>query len=269
MQSSPQALQLPPAVDEIARAYQMGEARNDYGLSRKATNQTRNSGIACLIIGGLIGFLGTSDLGQSSVAPGVFLLLLAGLVCIIGVVFIVRIAALRKVDVHIYTCENGFIYAVGQTVPQPFRWDQIQAVWRKATNHYRNGVYTGTSTCYTIERKDGSQVVLDNHIDGIEKLGKVISARITRLLLPQVIEAFNSGQTITFALLTLDQQGLNNGHELLPWTQVEAVDVKDGFVSVKRQGAWLNWDRVAAAEIPNFFVFQALVDYVLKQYGKR
>jgi len=62
---------------------------------------------------------------------------------------------------------------------------------------------------------------------------------------------------------------LNNGHELLPWTQVEAVDVKNGFVSVKRQGAWLSWDKVAAAEIPNFFVFQALVDYVLKQYGKR
>jgi hypothetical protein len=275
MQAAPQTAQIPPHIYQTASTYQLGNPRTDYGIAARVANRRIITGIVVFIIGIAMGIWGvgilasssgsSSDNGSLAIVLFIAALILGGF----GLIAWIRAIALKNSNLHIYVCDNGLIYTIGNAAPQPFPWNQVQAVWRSVTRHYRNGIYTGTTFLYTIQRNDGYRIVLNNNIRGIESLGNVISDRITKLLLPQVIQAYTNGQTVSFGALSLNQQGLGNGSEILPWPQVEAVDVKNGFISVKRQGAWLRWSRVAAADIPNLFVFLALIDYVLKSYGKR
>lgn len=174
---------------------------------------------------------------------------------------------MKRRDIHVYLCDQGLIYTGARIHPQPFRWDQMQ-VWRAVTRYSRNGIHTRTTYRYTIQRQDGYRIILQYFV-GIKTLGETISNQITQAVLPQATQAYNAGQTVQFGSLSLNRQGVSNGWNVLPWSQVEAIDVTNGVVSVKRQGGWFRWSKVAASAIPNLFVFLALTNAILKSAGKR
>jgi hypothetical protein len=51
---------------------------------------------------------------------------------------------------------------------------------------------------------------------------------------------------------------------LLPWSQIKELRLNRGFVMVRKEGKWLTWSTVRVAEVPNIFVFMALVEHVLQ-----
>lgn len=77
------------------------------------------------------------------------------------------------------------------------------------------------------------------------------------------LSAGRAGSTITFGPLSVSQQGVSNGKELLPWYQIKGIEIQRGTVMVKKEGKRLNWSSVRVPQIPNFFVFNALVDHVI------
>jgi hypothetical protein len=204
-----------------------------------------------LLFGGVLGHVGT----PSSVFLGLLL-------AVLGIFLVLRSWNVLKSSLAVYLCEQGLIYSRANVSPQPFRWDQIQ-VWRSVTKHYRNGVYTGTTSVYTIQRQDGYRVVLSDDLHQIQSLGETICNQVTKWRLPHALQAYQRGETVQFGSLSLNQQGISNGSDLLPWSQIEAIDVKEGVVSVKRRGSWFRWCKVGASAIPNVFVFLALVSAVL------
>ena len=267
MQSSVSKLQIPAAIVQASSAYQMGNIRSGYGASQSLARPGIGGSVVCFILALFFIIWGVNAASESSAGAGIGIVA-ALIFAAMGLFALTRGLSISNSNLHVYLCERGFLYTEKNMAPQPFLWDQIQ-VWRAVTRHYRNGAYTGTTTIYTIQRHDGYRIMLNNRLNNIEYLGAAISEQATQAQLPRAIQTFNSGQTLSFASLTLSQQGISNGRELLPWTQVQAVDVKDGYISVKRQGGWFRWAKLAASEVPNLFIFLALVDHVLKQYGQR
>jgi hypothetical protein len=87
---------------------------------------------------------------------------------------------------------------------------------------------------------------------------------VTKTLLPQVVAAYNAGQTITFGPLSVNRQGLTNIlGKLLPWSEITGIDTQSGYIAVRQAGKWLKWSNQPVARIPNAFVFLALVKSLL------
>lgn len=260
MQASSQTLQAPAPIAQAAQTYHLGHMLASHAVAPGKAYGGIGCGMLMLLFGGAIAYIGTPS---SIVMIGSGLLL-----AILGILLALRSWNVLKSSLAVYLYEQGFIYTQANVSPQPFRWDQIQ-VWRNVTRHYRNGAYTGTTSVYTIQRQDGYRIELNNDLHQIQSLGETICNQVTRWRLPQDLQAYQRGQTVQFGSLSLNHQGISNGSDMLPWSQVEAIDVKEGVVSVKRRGSWFRWSKVAASAIPNVFVFLALVSAVLKSSGKR
>ena len=82
---------------------------------------------------------------------------------------------------------------------------------------------------------------------------------------PKAVERFNAGQLVSFGPLSVGPSGITAGDQSLPWSEIEDVQTRKGMVSVKKSGKWLAWKRAQVSQIPNYFIFDALVGAILAQ----
>lgn len=256
---------IPPEISQSASAYQLGQQPSaEYHVTDGKRRVVRR--IIFVILGVLLIAVGFGIMGQSTIAliGGIVLVIFGGFF-IVDVLYMLLHEAIYK-SWGVYVFEHGFLFKKGKEAPQPFRWDQIEAVWYQVTRRYYNGVYTGTTHRYRVRRRDGYEVVLTDRFTNVGQLGETISNQVTQILLPQVIAAYNAGQTITFGPLSVNRQGLSNIlSNLLPWSEVKGIDIQNGYVAVSRAGKWLKWSNLPVAKIPNVFVFIALVKTLLQK----
>ena len=166
-------------------------------------------------------------------------------------------------------------------------WDEVTHVWQAIARHSANGSPTYTEYRYTLRLADGrsrkfrgtlparsaraSGAVLLQPTPGIttpvtiEQLGRLLETGVTRAQLPKAIERFNTGQAVAFGPLSVGPSGITAGDQSLPWSEIEDVQTRKGMVSVKRAGKWLAWKRAQVSQIPNYFIFEALVRAILAQ----
>jgi hypothetical protein len=159
--------------------------------------------------------------------------------------------------------EDGFALSRRQGL-QTIRWNQISWVKQAVTKHYYNGVYTGTTHAYTIETKDKVTIQLGDQLTGIEELGQAIQRGASNALFPQCVQALQAGQRLTFGPLSLDAENLYSGDKRLPWSEIKAVSINRGTISVKRDKGWFSWASVTVPQIPNFFIFLEIVGRLTK-----
>lgn len=257
--------QLPSAkAEQLAATYQLGTLQQEYRV--RFTKTTLFSGIVALVLAGGLGFFASQmltsprNINDVNNAPvvigvGVFFLLVA-LYCLLYPLIY------RSWRVYIYS--EGFAYTRGSKL-DAFRWSEIESMWQRVTRRYMNGIYTGTQHKYTIRGLNGQQIVLNDRITNVEQVGNIISDMVTRIKLPEAIAAFKAGSTINFGSLSVNTQGVGNGKETIAWEQIKEFRVSNGIVTVKKEGKWLNWSSIQVANIPNLFVFFALVGAIRKQ----
>jgi len=249
--------QLSPEAEQFAGAYGLGRAQTEYKVGIKKSMLVWI--VLGIILGGIFAAMTFSYTDPSAKIVFILVALLFFGIAVYGALTPTIYRSWR-----VYVCTNGFISKRGSKV-EVFPWEQIESMWQAVTKHYTNGIYTGTSHKYTVRRKDGVKVIFNDKFARVEEMGNTLSRAITNYLLPQVISAYNAGNTITFGPLSISMQGVSNGRELLPWGQVKEMGVNRGVVTVKKEGKWLSWSTIRAATVPNLFVFMALVNYVLKQ----
>lgn len=258
------AISLPPEIYQSASAYQLGQQPT--AVYRITTGARRIIGgilftiVALFLIIVAVGVITESP--QGSIPGGIIVALLGAGLFALALYFFLYGTIYKRWGVYVF--EQGFLYKKGNEAPQPFRWDQIEAVWYQVTRRYSYGVYVGTTHRYRVRRRDGYQVILNNRFARVGQLGESINKQVTRTLLPQVTAAYNAGQTITFGPLSVNNQGLTDilGN-LLPWSQITGIDIQSGYISVRQAGKWLKWSNQAVVNIPNVFVFITLVKSLL------
>jgi hypothetical protein len=173
------------------------------------------------------------------------------------------------------------------TPPVTSRWEEVAAVWQHVVRHSTNGVHTRTDYTYSLQRVDGATAKVAaglgaradrqsraqqlSFVPGyttdvtIEQLGRLLQTFVTRALLPQYVAAFNAGQTVRFGPLLVSPQGIAAGDKSVLWSEIDRVQTSHGYVSVRKAGKWLSWKSVGVSQIPNYFVFNELVNNILAQ----
>jgi hypothetical protein len=166
-------------------------------------------------------------------------------------------------------------------------WDEVTYVWQAVTRHSANGSPTYTDYRYTLRLADGRSRSFRGSLTArrarasgavrlkptpgmttpvtIEQLGRLLDTEVTRAQLPTAIDRLNAGNSVSFGPLTLSPTGIAAGGQSLPWNEVAEVQTRKGVVSVRKTGKWLAWKRAQVSEIPNYFVFDALVRANLSQ----
>ena len=154
--------------------------------------------------------------------------------------------------------ERGFAFARGDEV-RSIPWTDVTAVWQSIVKHYTNGIYTGTSHRYTVQLSDDTRYKLDDKFKEVEALGSAVQKNVTQALYPKYVAALKAGSRLEFGPLALDYNKLYAGKKELAWDEIQSIRVRGGSVSVKKDKGWFQWARSSVPQIPNFFVFYALL----------
>jgi hypothetical protein len=235
-------------------AYQLGTATAEYRPKTRRLIVNKILGAVLAAAGVLLVFV---DMLQRH-PSGMFVL--GGVLLALGLW--VFWTSVRDAGLRVLVFADGLSYtARGKT--EICRWDDITEVVQQVTKHYTNGIYTGTTHIYTVRRTGAPELKLNDALDNVEQLGNEVQQQAYRRLMPRAIETFRSGGVVQFGKLKVSQQGLSNGKETLPWSEVKGVKLEGGVVSVAKQGKWLNWASATVAQTPNIFVFAGLVDAIV------
>jgi hypothetical protein len=140
----------------------------------------------------------------------------------------------------------------------------VAFVWQRIVRYYRNGVYTGTSYKYTVQRSDGAQIVMTELFRNVGQVGDRLQREVTNRLAPQALAAANAGQTLPFGPFNLNRQGLATPKGSLAWGEVQQVTAVRGMVMIQQRG-----QRAAKAfggvdKVPNLYVFLFVAEALLK-----
>lgn len=160
--------------------------------------------------------------------------------------------------------ERGLAYHDRKGV-QVWRWEEMEYFFMAITKHYTNGVYTGTTYVYTIQKTDGSKLALTNVFAKIQDLGNVIQKNVFPIQYQRIVQALKLGQGVALGPIVLSQNGIVVEKKSYPWTDVEQVGIQRGFVSVKKKnGGWFSGASTRVAAIPNLEAMLAVVDQIVK-----
>ena len=168
----------------------------------------------------------------------------------------------------IYLYKEGFILAE-RSKNEIVRWEQVSAFWQSITRPYINGISAKTRYFYRIQTRENRKYTFGDNVSDIAEMGQKLTREITRTLLPGVIAAYESGETVSFGKFRINKQGISERQKTLPWNRVERIEVETGRILLKKRGQYLNWSNVLVAEIPNALVLVELVGYILEQGNKR
>ena len=245
---SPRGTRVPQAIYKQASTYQLGELTRTFKpiISNPLL-------IIAIVLGGII----------------LDIIVLAAIAYFTGFVFYIllffplmvafwAVRALRTFNMRFYVFKNGFIYARGRKY-RVARWDQIVAVFQKHTA----GRYSSSHT-YTVRVQGGREIQIGDAVNRVIDLGTIIQREVTKLLLPRTIASYKSGETLSFGKVNVNRQGVNNGKEMIPWDQIDAIEVRSGLIVVQKYGRVMKWSTVREHETPNVYILQNLVDYAVK-----
>lgn len=252
---------LPDEVAALAQRERMGSYVRTFHPSRGRPAGAIVAVVTTSVIVAAIALLLTA-MGFPGAGVGVLILLAAmWIVIIAGHPVVNPLVAARKV--HLF--EQGFIPARASGQADHFRWDAIDSVVQRVTGHYYEGVSTGRIFRYTVRRNDGATVKLTQFYDGIEQLGQILTAEVTRVQLPRAMAAIQQGWPARFGPLIVDASGLAQGTRRLPWTELKDVEIRRGNVVVHQTSGFSTWTTVPAAIIPNLHVFLTLIDQLSRR----
>ena len=234
-------------------AYQLGNPRGEY-------RSGAGSWIVVILGAGLIalGLFGEFVVIRDGGETSAMLALLVPMA--FGGMFIFSWFAYSRRRVQVF--DQGIIYTQGAKA-QTWRWDEIAFVWQQITRVSVYFIPVTTSYVYTVQHRNGQKIKLTNGINKVKQLGELIQNETFTRLMPLAAAAYNNGEMLHFGKLTINQQGIGNSKEIVPWAQVKGVEVNQGYVAVKRESKWLRWANVPVAGVPNFFIFMALVDQII------
>ncbi|HET8846716.1 MAG TPA: DUF6585 family protein [Ktedonobacteraceae bacterium] len=251
---------LPLPVQQVAATQQLGALVKVY----KASIIGSIVGFLLFLIGGVF-FLFGGLFAEDTTDNTKTVLVLCGVACLALAVYLVALV-IQAVSRRTYLFQQGLVIYKGNQV-QSLPWNQVAEVWQSITRNYRNGIYTGTTYLYTLRRADGTQIRLNNMTKGVAELGPAVARGVSQELIPRALSALRSGQTLTFTPFSVNQQGLGNGREFVPWSQIQSIDVNKGVITVKKFGQSRRWASAMVSKVPNFLVFTVVAEEMRRQAG--
>jgi hypothetical protein len=220
-----------------------------------------------MLAGGSAGILALLNLrsAEGDTVPWLLLLALAGgLMLLVGLGFAVWARENKNLCVRVLP--DGLERTWGREVIR-CTWDDVNAVYESVLRWFTNGAYTKTTHEYRVLLKDGREMVFDDQLQNVAKLGETIMHETFQRMMPRAIQTLAAGGTVPFGWLEVTPDGLiqsaYEGKDVLPWTEVNNVDVNSaaGSITISRKtGKYLTWWQGSTSQLPNVMVFLNLLD---------
>jgi hypothetical protein len=186
---------------------------------------------------------------------------------VISVLILWRTYANRKKAAVVFT--NGFAYSDHKGV-QAWRWEQVHDVMASVVRHYTNGVYTGTSHTYTLQKSSGQKLVLNDSLKDVEALFTHLENNTLQQRYQRLADAYNNGNPVSFGPVLIGKQlGIQIGKKSFPWEEIEEVAINKGYLTLKKkQGGWLSGATASAGTIPNLHVLLSIIQIIGLKAGQ-
>lgn len=95
------------------------------------------------------------------------------------------------------------------------------------------------------------QIIGKVDLSAYARLGELIEDQVVSQHLPRVLDAYQSGVSITFGPLTVSQQGMGDGANMLPWDELAAVRVSAGAIQITQKSEGQVWFDLPLPVVPN------------------
>jgi hypothetical protein len=182
------------------------------------------------------------------------IVLIGAFLMLMGVMLVVR--ALRNRGLRVLVFPEGLV-RIRRTEGRALLWEEVHQVWRKKIDGHWARAWQG-ALILKIQRKDGGRIEFDDSLPRLQKLSEILHRETLPYLLPAAVNAFESGRSLDFGKLRLDQAGLKQGNEAIRWTEVQEIKFGEDQVTIYKKGKWGRWCQAPVADIPNAHVLRAL-----------
>lgn len=154
---------------------------------------------------------------------------------------------------------DGFAWQTGSKNIHTWRWEDVTAIVSNVSMESGGHSLAWTNHEYTLFKKSGEKFVLFDALKDAETIGEVIKRNVFALLLPPLIEQYESGQPVAFGpQITIQKQdGLRTGGRFYPWAGIVDIKVEQGRLKITLRDAKQREIRVAA--IPNIEMLCQLI----------
>ncbi|GAA4800895.1 DUF6585 family protein [Streptomyces ziwulingensis] len=208
-------------------------------------------GVACLATGGVL--LGV----HVSWAFGLYPLAVA----VLGAGALVNSPNVRKGlgGRRLYLFEAGLVVDMGRGRLFAVRWDQAvlyQETVRHVIRYKDTEAPWGSTHASTLVAPGGARIQISDFFAGHGTWAPLISEAVARAQAPRVWQSVREGRRAAHGPFVLDVTGVAAGRGgVLPWPEVEAIDVHQGVVVVRRRGHPGTWASVQSRTVPNLLAF--------------
>ena len=145
------------------------------------------------------------------------------------------------------------------------RWHELENVRADVSRRDLLGIALGTSHRYTLKRRDGKVVVLDDRLKAVGELGQAVLDHSFKPVYSECAKGFNSGRELDFGLVKINRRALCAGEKSWTWDTVRRIETRDGWLRV-----FLSTDKgekmvlkAPVARIDNPGVLTALLDQIV------
>lgn len=189
-------------------------------------------------------------------------LIIAGLLLLFGILAAVNAYQSWNKSVVVY--EKGLAYSDNKGV-QTWGWHEVEWFFFSITKHYHNGIYTGTTYLYTLQKADGSKLKLDNKFKKVEALGQFVGQKVAPIQYDRLVQKLRSGQTVVLGPIAISKDYITLGKKNYPWGEVEQVGIQKGYMNIKKKGGgWFSGASSPVSAIPNLDALFAVVNQIVK-----
>jgi len=267
MQTSTTPAQIP---EQFSNVFGLGAPLEFYRVG--AANKWVSAILGFILLGGsgLVAIYGIYDtyaqvskygpvmLWKTIVPP----LIIAGFLFLLGLLSAVN--AYQNWNRAAVLYDKGLAYTDNKGL-QTWNWPEVEWLYVAITKHYTNGIYTGTTYVYTLQKTDGSRLSLDNKFKKVEVLGAFINKSVTPFQYDRLVQRLRSGQTVILGPVAISKENIIMNKKTYPWSDVDSVAIRNGYVSIKKKnGEWFSGTSAPVRSIPNLDAFLSVVDQIVK-----
>lgn len=215
-------------------------------------------GIALLLIG-IIAYLGMDrDAGFGA-------LLIFGFLgfCVLGIAWMGWADAKATLDGSLYLYEQGLVY-IDKRVQVAWYWHEIAKVFYSVTVHPRTRF---VRYLYQLEHQDGSTISFYDFLRDPAGAFQEICDRVYPQLLSNLVEKFQTNETLEFGLISLNRSEIQVGKKRIPWSEVAGASVSGGSLFIERRSGLIKNREVNLGTVPNVRLLLHLIEQQLNREG--
>jgi len=188
--------------------------------------------------------------------------IIAGFLLLFGI--LAGVNAYQNWNKYAVLYEKGLAYSDNKGF-QTWGWHEVEWFFVSITKRYHNGIYTGTTYLYTLQKANGSRLRLDNKFKKVETLGQFIGQKVAPFQYDKLLQKIRNGQTAVLGAIAVSKDSVTMGKKCYAWSEVEQVGIHKGYISIKKKdGGWFSGASARVSAIPNVDALFAILNQVVK-----